>query len=355
METKTYRDKSLKVPAIVISVIGAALIVLILYVLVAEEDTANRNVTIFSLGVPVLILFATLLAAWLLIKKRTVTLDSLGAQVVAKRPLGEETVEQFFWRDVTAVNLISETTKTRRSTMTHYRLSVAVSDGREIFLTNKRWLGDDLKNLLADVGAATKDHLGYVWENESAAETRLLIASVPPFRLVSLDPLLSTASLPALFALNAAPDETENSDANRSFDLRTHVKIIGAIYLGFASLMGFFVVLAVFRAIFTGSMPDDSSEVIPIILMLIAWFFVTGKGLWKLDGRFWLHGLIVGTIFMLVLNTLFLFADGGTFARSTGQKIFHLACAAVGLYTIAVLLLPAGRRAFQKPRQTPLS
>lgn len=84
MEIKTYRDKSLRVPAIIISIISGVLTVLILYVFVGEENNRNRNVTVALLGVPVGIMFATLLAAWLLIKRRTVSVDSLGARVFAK-------------------------------------------------------------------------------------------------------------------------------------------------------------------------------------------------------------------------------------------------------------------------------
>lgn len=128
--------------------------------------------------------------------------------------------------------------------------------------------------------------------------------------------------------------------------MKIHVKILGAIYLGITLLLALFIVVMVMASL-DGAM-RDAAAVIPIIIALLCWFGITGWGLWRLDGRFWLHGILIATIFMLVLNGLLLFADGGRFAHSTGQRIFHLVCMTIGLYTVVVLILPSGKKAFQK-------
>lgn len=128
--------------------------------------------------------------------------------------------------------------------------------------------------------------------------------------------------------------------------MKTHIKILGAIYLGIAFFLAFFIVVGILA--WRDGAAVDAPTVVPIILALISWFGITGWGLWRLDGRFRLHGILVGLIFMVVLNGLLLFADEGEFARSAGQKIFHLACAVIGLYTVVVLLLPASSRVFSE-------
>lgn len=124
-------------------------------------------------------MLVTLLIAWLTIKKRAVTIDLIGCEIVAKRPFGKPEVERFQWKDVSAVYITSESHTINNSTQTNYKFSV-FADGRTIYLTDKTFLNKNLKNLVADTSAATK-HLGYVREECRADETRPILEAVAPF------------------------------------------------------------------------------------------------------------------------------------------------------------------------------
>ncbi|HLM01637.1 MAG TPA: hypothetical protein VK400_11330 [Pyrinomonadaceae bacterium] len=130
--------------------------------------------------------------------------------------------------------------------------------------------------------------------------------------------------------------------------MRLHIRILGVIYTGIAVFLGLATLLFIAFALFGKNAPPGSLEVIGIFVALTLWFLHTGLGLLKLRPGSRLMALIVGLVFMLFLNGALLFADGGNFAASTGQKIFHLSCVAVGIYTAGVLLFPGAGAAFQK-------
>jgi hypothetical protein len=130
--------------------------------------------------------------------------------------------------------------------------------------------------------------------------------------------------------------------------MRIHIKILGFIYTGIAALLGLATLLFIAFALFGKNAPSGSLTVIGIFVALTLWFTHTGLGLWKLRRGARLMALIVAFVFMLVLSGALLFADGGNFARSTGQKIFHLSCIVIGIYTVGVLIFPGSRDAFQE-------
>ena len=126
--------------------------------------------------------------------------------------------------------------------------------------------------------------------------------------------------------------------------MKTHIKTLAVFYLCFGSLTGLFSLVAFVSAI-AGTDPNAAGAF--ALIVPTVWFLRTGRGLWQLRHDEWLFALVTGVILMLVLNALLLFADGGKFAASTGQKIFHLVCMAIGLYTAVVLLLPSGKALFR--------
>ncbi|HEX8249752.1 MAG TPA: hypothetical protein VF599_16355 [Pyrinomonadaceae bacterium] len=130
--------------------------------------------------------------------------------------------------------------------------------------------------------------------------------------------------------------------------MRLHIKLLGFIYTGIAVLFGLATLLFIAFALFGKNAPAGGLTVIGIFVGLTLWFLQTGLGLWKLRRGARLMALIVAFVFMIVLNGALLFADGGNFARSTGQKIFHLSGIAIGLYTVGVLLFPGSGGAFQE-------
>ncbi|HEX9962747.1 MAG TPA: hypothetical protein VGB00_17580 [Pyrinomonadaceae bacterium] len=130
--------------------------------------------------------------------------------------------------------------------------------------------------------------------------------------------------------------------------MRLHIRILGFIYTGIAALLGLATLLFVAFALFGKNPPSGFLTVIIIFVGLTLWFLHTGLGLWKLRRGSRLMALIVAFVFMLVLNGALLFADGGKFAASTGQKIFHLSCIAIGIYTAGVLLFPGAGDAFRE-------
>lgn len=130
--------------------------------------------------------------------------------------------------------------------------------------------------------------------------------------------------------------------------MRLHIKFLGFIYTGIAAFLGLATLLFIAFALFGKNAPSGFLEVIGIFVALTLWFLHTGLGLWKLRRGSRLMALIVAFVFMLVLNGLLLFADGGKFAASTGQKIFHLSSMAIGIYTVGVLLFPGTSAAFQE-------
>jgi len=135
--------------------------------------------------------------------------------------------------------------------------------------------------------------------------------------------------------------------------MKTHIKILGAIYIGVSILIGLLILLMVSYLIFADKGKKPESDVVSAIMALILllfWFWSTGTGLWNLKSGAWLLALITGGILMFVLNGLFLFADGGKFAVSTGQKVFHLSCLAVGLDTVIIMILPSGRATLQQQK-----
>lgn len=133
--------------------------------------------------------------------------------------------------------------------------------------------------------------------------------------------------------------------------MKTHIKILGAFYIGISILFGWLILLMLSYLIFAdkGNKSDAVSAITPLLLLLF-WFWSTGIGLWRLKSGAWLLALVTGGVLMLVLNGLFLFADGGKFAASAGQKIFHLFCIAVGLDTVIIMILPSGRASFQRQK-----
>jgi hypothetical protein len=126
--------------------------------------------------------------------------------------------------------------------------------------------------------------------------------------------------------------------------MKIHVKILAVIYLCLGSLTGLFSLFA-----FVSALANTNASAAGAFVMIVptVWFLRSGWGLWQLRQDKWLFALVTGVILMLVLNALLLFADGGKFAASTGQKIFHLVCMAIGLYTTVILLLPSGKALFQ--------
>jgi hypothetical protein len=130
--------------------------------------------------------------------------------------------------------------------------------------------------------------------------------------------------------------------------MKTHIKILGIIYLGIGVLIGLTTLLFIAYAIFGKNASSNGFMVIGIFVGLFFWFFQTGLGLWSLHPGARINALLVAIILMFVLNGALLLADGGKFSSSTGQTIFHLACMAIGLYTIVILLLPGARAVFQK-------
>jgi hypothetical protein len=130
--------------------------------------------------------------------------------------------------------------------------------------------------------------------------------------------------------------------------MKLHIRILGVIYTGIAVLLALTTLLFIAFALFGKNAPSGALGVIGIFVGLTFWFLQTGLGLWNLRRGSRLMALIVGVVFMLVLNGALLFADGGKFAASTGQKIFHLFCMAIGLYTVAVLLFPGSGDAFEE-------
>lgn len=123
-----------------------------------------------------------------------------------------------------------------------------------------------------------------------------------------------------------------------------HIRILAVIYLVFGTLTGLFSLIALISAL-ANTNPNAAGAFAMIVPTV--WFLRTGMGLWRLRYNTWLYALVTGIILMFVLNALLLFADGGEFARSTGQKIFHFVCMAIGLYTTVILLLPGGKAEFQ--------
>ncbi|MDQ3800304.1 MAG: hypothetical protein M3384_12700 [Acidobacteriota bacterium] len=130
--------------------------------------------------------------------------------------------------------------------------------------------------------------------------------------------------------------------------MKLHIKILGVIYTGIAVLFGLATLLFIAFALFGKNAPSGGMTVIIIFLSLTLWLLQTGLGLLRFRPGARVMALIVGLVFMLVLNGLLLFADGGNYAASTGQKIFHLAGMAIGLYTVVVLLFPGAGAAFQE-------
>ena len=130
--------------------------------------------------------------------------------------------------------------------------------------------------------------------------------------------------------------------------MKTHIKILGIIYLGLSALIGLTTLLFVAYALFGENASSNGVMVISIFVGLFFWFFQTGLGLWNIHDGARISALLVAIILMFVLNGALLLADGGKFSSSTGQTIFHLACMAIGLYTTVILALPGARAVFQK-------
>lgn len=190
MEKRVYRENPLK---FAIRVVGAVIVLLygsflvVTFVIPSAPSKRGLLVDAIIISLPVGIMLFTLLILWLVIKKRTVTIDADGCEVFAKRPGsgGEFQAERFFWRDVTGTFLSSETYTIRNSTQTNYLFGV-YANGRKIFLMERTFLDQNLKNLIADVNQATR-HLGYAWEECRADETRPILESVSPFCKVAFN------------------------------------------------------------------------------------------------------------------------------------------------------------------------
>jgi len=190
MEKRVYRESPLKVAVIVVAgVIGFMLFALFLftYVFPSAPSTPSENMGgIIGFGSAIGIMLLTLLILWLTIKKRAITVDLTGCEVVLKRPFGQPETERFLWKDVSAVNIRSQSYTIRNSTQTNYVFSV-IADGQAIYLMDKTFLTQNLKGLVADVSAATK-HLLYAWEECRPNETRPILETAAPFCKISLDP-----------------------------------------------------------------------------------------------------------------------------------------------------------------------
>ena len=183
MEKRVYQESPLKVAVnVVIGIVVLFLFAMFLftYIVPTRPSTPKEQTFIVIIvGVVFGIIFLTLLICWLVIKKRSVTADSIGCEVTASRPFGQTEIQRFEWKDVAAVNLSSSSTTFKNSTQTSYKLSVS-ANGREIHLMDKTFLTQNLKNLVADVSAATK-HLAYAWEECRPDETRPILETVAPF------------------------------------------------------------------------------------------------------------------------------------------------------------------------------
>lgn len=154
------------------------------YIFPSRPSTPSENMAgIIGFGLAFGVMLLTLLIAWLVIKKRSIKVDLIGFETTIKRPFGPPEIERFEWKDVSAVNLRSQSYRIRNSTQTSYLLSVS-ANGREIYLMDKTFLTQNLKNLVADVGAVPK-HLGYIWEECRADETRPILETVAPFYKIS--------------------------------------------------------------------------------------------------------------------------------------------------------------------------
>jgi len=191
MEKRVYRENPLKVAVRVVGAVIALLagsFLLFTFVLPSAPSRRGISVDMVILSLPIGVMLLTLLVAWLVIKKRTVTIDASGCEVFAKRPgsSGQFETERFLWHDVTGTFLRSETFTIRNSTQTNYLFGV-YANGREFFLMERTFLDENLKNLIADVNRATP-HLGYAWEECRADETRRILEAVPPFCKVELQP-----------------------------------------------------------------------------------------------------------------------------------------------------------------------
>lgn len=123
--------------------------------------------------------------------------------------------------------------------------------------------------------------------------------------------------------------------------MKTHIKIVGAVFIAFAVLLGACDLLFAAFLLFGKNTRPGGFGLLVFFLSLAFWFLQAGRGIWNLRAGSRLHGIILGGILLLILNGLLLFADGGQYARSVGQKIFHLTCMAAGLYAVVVLLFPS--------------
>jgi hypothetical protein len=126
--------------------------------------------------------------------------------------------------------------------------------------------------------------------------------------------------------------------------VKIHIKVLAVIYLCLGTLTGLFSLVVLFSTL--ENIYSSAAGVFAMIAPTV-WLLRTGLGLWHLQYNKWLYCLVTAFILMFLLNILLLLADNGKFASSMGQKIFHLVCIAIGLYTIIILLLPKGKAFFK--------
>lgn len=249
MEKRVYKETPLRIAVIaVLSIIGFFAVAGFLISLTPSRPMSpnEKTAAVISVAVILLVMFGTLFVMWLAIKRREVTIDTTGAEVVVKRPLGQNTGERFLWQEVAATLILSETYTVRHSTQTSYKFGVALADGRIVYLFDKTFLDLKLRNLIRDVNQATKERLGYVWEECRASETRPILAAVAPFCKIALteeaarrngmvNSLISPASVVSQPIRNPAAPKIETKKHLRRDWLSSlgAALILGAIATGF--------------------------------------------------------------------------------------------------------------------------
>ena len=136
------------------------------------------------------------------------------------------------------------------------------------------------------------------------------------------------------------------AEVNSIVSLKTHVKILGCIYVALACFVGLFAILGLIIDATQGTL-SQALVVVPILLVLGLWWLQTGRGLLSYRRAARMYTVIVAVVFMVGLNALLLFAGGEPFSSSIGWIIFHLSCITIGIYTLVVMLLPGTDKVLQ--------
>lgn len=132
-------------------------------------------------------------------------------------------------------------------------------------------------------------------------------------------------------------------------DMKSHLKVLGVIYMALGGFIVALVLLVVCFGVMSyfgkakgmGQDPSDALVVFMVLIYPAVWIIQTGLGLYRARRSARLWGITIGAILLIGLNLLLLQLNAQSHETGRGFLIFHILMILIGLYSL-VLLVPEG-------------